>query len=96
MTEETKKNAEEKFDQFVEHQKKAFEEAGKALEALIPPEFKTHSQAAFKESVEGFRVLVNATLDAISNEIDKAKEKANPSNDEGTSTGATKVKVDVG
>lgn len=94
MDDTKKTNAEEKFDQFVEHQKKAFEEAGKALEALIPPEFKTHSQAAFKESVEGFRVLVNATLDAISTEIDKAKDKANTSG--GESTGATKVKVDVG
>ncbi|MBZ0308699.1 MAG: hypothetical protein K8I82_21710 [Anaerolineae bacterium] len=87
MNEEPKKNTE--FENFVEHQKKAFEEAGKALETLIPPEFMTHSKAAFKESVEGFRVLVNATLDAISNEIDRAKEKT------GDEASAGKKKVDV-
>ncbi len=88
MNEEPKKNTE--FENFVDHQKKAFEEAGKALEALIPPEFMTHTKAAFKESVEGFRVLVNATLDAISTEIDKAKEKA-----AGDEASASKKKVDV-
>lgn len=90
MAEETKKT-DQTFEQFVEHQKKAFEEAGKALEALIPPEFKTHSTAALKESVEGFRVLVNATLDAISTEIDKAKEKTGGD----SASAGGKVKVDV-
>ncbi|KAB2906114.1 MAG: hypothetical protein KJ064_11285 [Anaerolineae bacterium] len=85
MAEESKKNTE--FENFVEHQKKAFEEAGKALEALIPPDFMTHSKAAFKESIEGFRVLVNATLDTISAEIDKTREK--------TDSTASKKKVDV-
>jgi len=80
-----KKKYDAAFDAFVEHQRKAAEEAGKALDALLPPEFKEHSKAAFNESVEGFRVLVNIFLDEV-----KLKDEGSDKNG-----GTTKVKVEV-
>ena len=72
---------------FMKHQKRALDEAGKALEALLPPEFREHGKAAVNESVEGFRVLLNSLLDDFKAEINK-------DDDEGKS-GNGKVKVEV-
>ncbi|MBX3083403.1 MAG: hypothetical protein KF716_17350 [Anaerolineae bacterium] len=58
---------------FVEHQRKAFTEAGKAMLALLPENFQTHSEAAVKEAIEGYRSLVNKTLDDIIETLKKAK-----------------------
>lgn len=75
------------FEAFVEHQRKAFDEASKAIEALLPPEFKEHGKAAVNESLEGFRVLVNAVVDEV-------KTQVNDIGKSGTS-GNAKVKVEV-
>ncbi len=82
-------NTDEKqsFDTFIEHQRKALDEATKAVEALIPPDFRTHSRAAFDEAVEGFRVLVNSTIDEVKSAVNR--EDATDDN------GEAKVKVDV-
>lgn len=64
---------EKPFEAFVEHQKKAIEEAGKALVALLPEDFKEHGQTAFKEVIEGYRKLFNATIDEIIDTMEKAK-----------------------
>lgn len=40
------------FDQFMEHQRKAIDEATKAVDALLPPAFKEHSKAALEEAFE--------------------------------------------
>lgn len=61
------------FDSFIEHQRKAITEAGKALAALLPEEFKDHGQAAFNEVIEGYRRLFNATIDEIIAAMEKAK-----------------------
>lgn len=61
------------FDKFIEHQKTAIEEAGKALQAMIPDAVKEHSEKALKEMVEGYRQLVNTAIDEVIKTVEKAK-----------------------
>lgn len=61
------------FEAFVEHQRKALGEANKAVLALLPKGVQTHAEAAVKESVEGYRNLVNSTLDDIVKFVQRAK-----------------------
>lgn len=61
------------FDVFIDHQKKAIVEAGKALEGLLPENFKDHGQTAFKEVLEGYRSLFNATIDELMARIEKVR-----------------------
>ena len=83
MSEEMNTNPEEQhepqrprtpLEQFLFHQRRALEETGKALESLLPPGFKEHTQAAGNEFATGFRVLVDAAID----EIKKASEMEDP------------------
>jgi hypothetical protein len=76
------------FDSFVEHQRKAFEEASKAIDALIPPDFKEHSRTAINESLEGFRVLVNSFVDEVKTQVNDM------GGSESTSKGKVKVEVE--
>lgn len=62
------------LEQFLFHQRRALEETGKALESLLPPGFREHTQAAGNEFASGFRVLVDAAID----EIKKASEMEDP------------------
>lgn len=85
-------------EEFLYHQRRALEETGKALEALLPEGFRTHGSQASKEFTKGFRVLVDAAMQ----ELKKAKpEDADPNMDTGSddngpsTTGKTKVKVQV-
>lgn len=55
------------LEQFLFHQRRALEETGKALESLLPPGFKSHTQAAGNEFASGFRVLIDAAIDEIKN-----------------------------
>lgn len=78
---------EKPFDAFIEHQKKAIEEAGKALVALLPEDFKEHGQTAFKEVIEGYRKLFNATIDELIDAMEKTKlrkPEAEPAEKEAT------------
>jgi hypothetical protein len=61
------------FDDFVEHEKKALQEFGKAFAALLPEGLREHGDTAVKEMVEGYRGLFNATLDDIIKRIEKVK-----------------------
>jgi len=61
------------LDEFIEHQRRAVDEAGKALLSLLPEGVQTHSEAAIKESVEGYRKLVNSTLDDVIERLKNAK-----------------------
>ena len=82
-------------DTFLLHQKRALEETGKALDALVPPGFKEHGAEAGREFVKGFKVLVDAAiteLEKMSKEMDKAKAEGG---DRPSSTGPNKVKVQV-
>jgi hypothetical protein len=104
-----KQEAKTPFEQFLEHQKRAVEETGKALEALFPPGFREHSEQARKEFIKGMKVLVDAAvveLEKASKEVDRAIKQARqgkpsaPNADSAgserpSSTGKTKVKVQV-
>ena len=88
------------FDSFLEHQRRAFEETGKAVDALLPEGFKEHSAIARDEFRKGLKVLVDASID----ELEKmTKVEVKPSDDTDSSddedkpstTGKTKVKVQV-
>jgi hypothetical protein len=61
------------FDDFVDHEKKALQEFGKAFAALLPEGLREHGDTAVKEMVEGYRRLFNATLDDLVKLIEKAK-----------------------
>jgi hypothetical protein len=85
------------FETFIYHQRKALEETGKALEALLPEGFREHGGEAGREFVKGFKALVDAAI----TEIEKATNQAEGSDGEGSddeppsTTGKTKVKVQV-
>src|SRR5262245_29921934 len=99
--EETAQAARNLFDEFIQHEQRAFEETGAALESLIPPGFREHGREAAEEFVKGFRVLFNAAANGVqvaSKEFDKGLNRVRPQGDGGerpSSTGPTKVKVQV-
>ena len=63
------------FGVFLKHQRKALVEAGKALESFLPEPVREHSEAAYKEAVEGYKTLVNSTIDDIVDRFEKVKIK---------------------
>jgi hypothetical protein len=84
------------LEAFIYHQRRALEETGKALEALLPEGFKEHGSTAGREFIKSFQVLVDAAI----NEIEKATaaaETIEPDDDQDrpSTTGRTKVKVQV-
>jgi hypothetical protein len=81
--------------EFLEHQRKALEETGRALDALLPPGFKEHSAEARKEFASGFKVLLDAAIDEIERVRAQVERKAEEAEDKVSSTGTTKVKVQV-
>jgi hypothetical protein len=83
------------FETFLHHQKKALEETGKALEALLPEGFREHGEEAGKEFVKGFRVLVDAAVEELKKASDKVEAASEDDEGRASSTGATKVKVEV-
>jgi hypothetical protein len=89
------------LNQFLRHQQRAVEETGKALESLLPPDFRTHSKEAGREFVSGMKVLFDAAvsgLEQASKDFDKNFNRTRSQEDgedRPSSTGATKVKVQV-
>ena len=91
------------MDKFFFHQRRALEETGKALEALLPPDFRSHAGEASKEFGKGFRVLVDAAIDELKRVSEREEaaaakpktEEKKDDDDENTppTTGKTKVKV---
>jgi len=96
-----------KMEQFFYHQRRALEETGKALEALLPPGFREHGSEALREFGRGFRILVDATIDELKRvsereEAEEAARQASASVEEAVeeeapkkTTGKAKVKVKV-
>ncbi|MCB9453484.1 MAG: hypothetical protein H6672_18795 [Anaerolineaceae bacterium] len=78
------------FEKFLFHQRRAMEETGKALEALLPEGFKEHGAEASREFIKGFRVLVDAAITEIEKAVEEEDDEDKPS-----TTGKTKVKVEV-
>jgi hypothetical protein len=95
-TKKTEPTAEEKtpLEEFVTHQRRAVEEMGKALEALLPEGFREHGSEASKEFAKGFKVLVDAAIGELEKVSKKVEEEAGDSGKSST-TGKTKVKVQV-
>jgi PHP family Zn ribbon phosphoesterase len=91
------------MERFFYHQRRALEETGRALEALLPPDFKHHSNEASREFAKGFRVLIDATIDEMKKvsereiEDDDTPDTENDDNndDPPSTTGDNKVKVKV-
>lgn len=61
------------FDTFIEHQRKAITESGRAIESLLPEAFKEHGKAAVKETIEAYRELVNSVIDGVVESIEKMR-----------------------
>jgi hypothetical protein len=89
------------ISEFLRHQQRAVEETGKALDSLLPPGFKEHGKIAGREFVSGMKVLFDAAVDGLEKagqEFDKnfnRQREADDSDDRPSSTGTTKVKVQV-
>lgn len=100
-TEETLKDK-PPFEQFLHHQRRMVEETGKALDALLPEGFKTHSREARREFIQGMKVLVDAAVEGLeqaSRELDKSFRRAQGTSGQDSNrpktTGTNKVKVNV-
>ena len=91
------------MERFFYHQRRALEETGKALEALLPAGFREHGQKATEEFIKGFRILIDSTIDDMKKISEREEEPAKPAaekkddDDEPKppTTGKTKVKVKV-
>ena len=91
------------MERFFYHQRRALEETGKALEALLPPDFRSHAGEASKEFAKGFSVLVDVAIDELKkvsereDEDETVKSKVDieteDDDDEPPTTGKTKVRV---
>lgn len=79
------------LEQFVEHERKAAEEAGKALISLIPAGIRTHGWKAIEETVKGFGVLVEGAASEVKKALDSVEDA--PKSD--TAKKTTKVRVDT-
>lgn len=83
------------FEDFLLHQRRALEETGRALEALLPEGFRKHGNQASKEFTKGFRVLVDAAMDELKKGRKSADEDDASDDDGPSTTGKTKVKIQV-
>lgn len=84
------------LEAFIYHQRRALEEAGKAIDALLPDGFKEHGSAASKEFVKSFQVLVDAAITEIEKATSKAEGEAeDDAEDRPSTTGRAKIKVQV-
>ncbi len=83
------------LDEFIEHQKRAVEETGKAIESLLPPEFVKHAKEAQKEFFAGFKVLADTVIDEMEKVAKKVDSEVRSDDDKPSTTGKTKVKVQV-
>lgn len=79
------------FQEFVRHQRIALEELGRAIESLLPKEFRDHANKAGQAFVESFRALVDATRETVENATRQGEgeqvEKEGPA--------PTKIKVEL-
>jgi hypothetical protein len=62
---------------FIQHQKKAVKEAGKAFASLIPEGVREHSIDAVKTSAEGFSILKDAAKDEVQKGLDRIRTTRN-------------------
>lgn len=93
--EENNEEPKTSFEKFIFHQRRALEETGKALEALLPQGFREHTSEAGKEFAKGFKVLIDAAIDELRKVSEKPEESDEDDNAKPSGTGKTKVKVQV-
>ena len=55
-----------RFEAFMAHQRRACVALGEAIEAALPPAFVEHGERAINESMQGFRVLLDALRERVS------------------------------
>jgi hypothetical protein len=100
-TPEAAEDLKDVMSRFLDHQKKAIDETGKAIDALFPAGFKEHGNEARREFVKGFKLLVDTAINELekaSREIEKTRQNKpdEPGNEPpASSTGTSKVKVQV-
>ena len=83
------------LESFVYHQRRALEETGKALEALLPEGFREHGSEASKEFVKSFKILVDAAITEVEKATTRVQDVTEEGDDKPSTTGKTKVKVQV-
>jgi hypothetical protein len=76
--EEVTEQAGSPFEQFVEYQRKAVEEATKAFSALVPDGVREHGEKAVREMVEGYRTLFNSTVDDLIKRLENVRMDDKP------------------
>ncbi len=95
QVEEVVEAAKGPLDEFIDHEREALREAGKAVEALLPEKFWTHGRKAIEEFASGVQVLADAViteLEKVSKQIEKEAEEGA---ERPSTTGPTKIKVEV-
>ena len=96
--ESPEENPKNPVESFIYHQRRALEHTGKALEALLPEGFREHGTSASKEFIKSFQVLVDAAIGEIekaTTRVEEVKDDKGDDNDKPSTTGKTKVKVQV-
>lgn len=61
---------------FLDHQRAALEETGKALVSLLPRDFREHTGKALDEGRAGWSVLVDGVIDEVQHGLDKLRTKS--------------------
>lgn len=86
------------LQEFLEHQVNAAQETLRAFQALVPPDFRTHSRAARKEFLLSFKVLLDGAMATVERELNKSRQPDSGAADSSSgpsTTGKSKVKVEV-
>lgn len=73
---------------FVQHQRKALEESGKAVASLLPESFREHAGNALDEGRAGWSVLLEGVTNTVQDGLNKLRKKPKTVPEE-------KVKVEV-
>jgi len=71
LLEEEKKSP---FAVFIDHQREAINNAGKAFESLLPEGVREHGGKAVEEMLEGYRGLFNDVLDNVIKTVDSTNK----------------------
>jgi hypothetical protein len=87
------------LESFLYHQRRAAEEAAKALAGWIPPEVREHTKEAGKEFLLSFKALVDGAASTMEREMNRMRNADGDTGKEGgagpSTTGKNKVKVEV-
>ncbi|PJF43722.1 MAG: hypothetical protein CUN55_07615 [Phototrophicales bacterium] len=91
--EEASQSDENPFREFIHHQRIALEELGRAVESLLPKEFREHAGKAGRAFLDSFKVFVDATRETVENMTNQSDEEETSSPE--NKNASTKIKVEV-